>query len=295
MGKINRNESKLNRKVNVNSLKRHIFLVAFVLGIVTLDIRAYAAEQTPEQQAVTESEQQDGQSSGQQADSQDESVETGVEISGATMMYAVGNVNVRKEPNTTSEVLGELEAGTNIFAVELTDEGWYRVVYGGETGYIRGDFLAVFGNMDEWSASEPEPELEPEPIEDEDVANATKGDADNQAADITENDGAAENAEGGAADDAADASAEKQGKGKNNIVTILIIVTLVVVIFVYAVIQIVKENRNSEEKSEDESDEEDFNDELDDESDNEDSEYESEEEDYGDDEDIEIVDLDEDE
>ena len=61
----------------------------------------------------------------------------GKEITSSTMMQVLSKVNVRREPNTSAEVLGQLESGEKIFAVELTQEGWYQVAYNGETGYVR--------------------------------------------------------------------------------------------------------------------------------------------------------------
>lgn len=172
-------------KVNIKRLKRLFLMIIFAATLLTSDIEILAEEQGAATDAVT-----------------------GVEISVTTMMYAVDKAEVRKEPDASSEILGELEAGTNIFAVELTDEGWYRVVYAGETGYIKGDFLAVYSNMEAWAASEPEPV----PLE---------------------------------LPETADNGQEEQSSKKNNTLAILIII-LLVLIFVYAVIQIVRDNMKSD-------------------------------------------------
>lgn len=256
---VNKKNKKINKKVNLNSFKRFIVPAVFVLSLMTSYTGAHAAEQVPGQQTEQPQEQQAEQQTAT------EPAATGVEIPGTTMMYAVKNVNVRKEPNTSSGILGELEAGTNIFAVELTDEGWYRVVYGGETGYIRGDFLAIYENMADWSASEPEPE----PIEELD---------EDEAEDVTDSLG--DDAEGKAAENAeVIENKEEQSKGKNNIFTILIIVALVIAIFVYAVIQIVKDKANPGEDYDDEPEEEPYEEDFEDEPE----------------EDIEMIDLDGDE
>lgn len=73
-------------------------------------------------------------------------------ITSLTMMYAMEKARVWEEPDTSSRPVGWLEEGERIFAVELTGEGWYRVVLDGETGYIWKDFLAVYtteGDRDE--------------------------------------------------------------------------------------------------------------------------------------------------
>ena len=221
-------------KVNTKIFKELLFMAIFAVSLVTSDMKILAAEQEPS--ADTASEQSDEQMS----DSQNDAA-AGADISVTTMMYAVKNVNVRKEPNTSSEILGELEAGTNIFAVELTDEGWYRVVYAGETGYIRSDFLEIYSNMDMWVASEPEPV----PIDEQTIGDAADENIDDQAA---------ENMQGSAADSGSTATEEEQSSKKNNTLAILIII-LLVLIFTYAVIQIVRDNKKSDKGMEDESEE----------------------------------------
>lgn len=252
MVKSNKNKKKITKKVNMNSLKSIMLSAAFAAALIVSGVNVHAAENDPAQQ-----------------DSQGGSVAVGVEISTTTMMCTVKDVSVMKEPDAGSETLGELAAGTNIFAVELTDEGWYRVVYGGETGYIIGDSLAVYENMEAWLASEPEPEFDP----------------------VVEPDNAA---------------GEAQAGEKNNVFTILVIITLVISIFGYAVIQIVKDNKNPDEKagkaSKDESGEDDSDGEPEDDGQEDEEEYEGgwedddePEEDEESDADIEIMDLDGDE
>ncbi len=67
-----------------------------------------------------------------------------VSASGAQMMYALEKADVYSGPGTEYEVLGQMEEGEKIFAVELLEEGWYRVVYNGETAYVRQDALALY-------------------------------------------------------------------------------------------------------------------------------------------------------
>lgn len=74
-------------------------------------------------------------------------------IQAATMMEALDQANVRTAPDTGADILGQLEQGDKLFAVELTEEGWYRVVYEGETGYVRGDFLKIYSTED-WDTTE---------------------------------------------------------------------------------------------------------------------------------------------
>jgi len=70
------------------------------------------------------------------------------------MMQVASKVNVRKEADSESESLGQLEEGEMIFlAGDLTGE-WYPVLYQGQTGYIRQDFLVQYGSGDEALQSE---------------------------------------------------------------------------------------------------------------------------------------------
>lgn len=78
------------------------------------------------------------------------------EIQAVTMMEAAERVNVRSEPDAKSKVLGKLEKGERIFAVELTEEGWYRVVYQGETAYVKGDYLKIYGTSEGETSENPE-------------------------------------------------------------------------------------------------------------------------------------------
>ena len=52
------------------------------------------------------------------------------------------NLNLRKEPNTTSQVLTSLPNGTKVEVIEEVD-GWYKVSYKGHTGYVSGDYVKV--------------------------------------------------------------------------------------------------------------------------------------------------------
>lgn len=154
---------------------------------------------------------------------------TGVPIESTTLMYAVEKVNVRRGPGTDAEILGELAQGEMVFAVELLEEGWYRIVFGGETGYVRQDFLAVYGTAGEWAA--PEQPAEPNVAGQDSAASGkktVKGD--------DEIDDDAENAK-------TPASAKKAKDKKGNVSTIIIIAVAVLLILGYSVVQIVKERR----------------------------------------------------
>ena len=52
------------------------------------------------------------------------------------------NVNMRAKPDTTSSVLASYSTGTEMNIIGI-NSGWYKVVHGGNTGYIRSDLMTV--------------------------------------------------------------------------------------------------------------------------------------------------------
>lgn len=68
------------------------------------------------------------------------------ELQAAVMMEVLEKTDVFEEPDTGAQVLGQLEKGDRTFAVELEEGGWYRVVFQGVSGYIKGDILKKYGS-----------------------------------------------------------------------------------------------------------------------------------------------------
>ena len=52
-------------------------------------------------------------------------------------------VNVRKSPNTESEVLGKLYDKSAATVLEVTEDGWYRIVSGNVEGYVKAEYVVV--------------------------------------------------------------------------------------------------------------------------------------------------------
>lgn len=186
--------------------------------------------------------------------------ETGMEssagITSPTMMSVVKKVNVRRGPDTSEEVLGQLEEGDFIFAVELTEEGWYRVVYGGETAYVRQDFLEIY-SQEEWEEDTQDPtEIQgnnPEKISSEETSAEEKQVAGETAEDGSQREQADLNTPGQDVPESesdskkADSTSEKEeGKKeqKGGISNLVILAVVAVVILVYAAVQIIKEKRD---------------------------------------------------
>ena len=54
------------------------------------------------------------------------------------------SVNFRSQPNTSSSVLASLANGTTVSVVGVSG-GWYKVTYGGKTGYVHPDYITFSG------------------------------------------------------------------------------------------------------------------------------------------------------
>lgn len=164
------------------------------------------------------------------------------ELQTATLMEALEKVNIRSAPDGESQVLGQLEQYDRIFAVELTAGDWYRVVYQGETGYVRADYLKICGT-DGWDAPEAPADAIPsdEIIYPEEEIRKAEEEAEKRASEE-----AAEQSSAAAA-----AAREKQEaaaiKKRSTGITIGIYMGAVLLISAYAVYVIAKESKKAGE------------------------------------------------
>ena len=71
-----------------------------------------------------------------------------------------GGVNMRAKPDTSSSVLGTYSYGTVMNVIGL-NEGWYKVEYDGNTGYVRSDLMQIVSRSSSSGKSSPgsSPEL----------------------------------------------------------------------------------------------------------------------------------------
>ena len=163
-------------------------------------------------------------------------------------MYAVTKANVRSGPDASTESLGKLEEGEKIFAVELTEEGWYKVVFQGETGYVRADLLAVYGAQtgEETTDDEESQQWMPGTPIPEDVLQDITDDRENEQENNPENlqaEGENPDPENGDIDKQSGESGGEKKKGGGNISTFVILAAVVVIILIYGAIQIMKEKQ----------------------------------------------------
>lgn len=68
----------------------------------------------------------------------------------APALAASGTVNtggstlrVRSQAGTESEILANLNHGTQVEVLATVENGWYQISYGGIVGYVSSDYLVV--------------------------------------------------------------------------------------------------------------------------------------------------------
>lgn len=115
-----------------------IALIAIIAGVVML-VRAHRSKPTPNQ--VTQQTQSQMQDTTRNdvidvPDTQD------TQVAEMTYMWTTDGVNLRSEPNTDCDVVTVLEMGTQVRLIGEED-GWVKVSYNDQEGYIRADFLTT--------------------------------------------------------------------------------------------------------------------------------------------------------
>lgn len=68
------------------------------------------------------------------------------EDAGPKFATATTTVNVRKSDSENADKLGKVSAGTKLEVQEIQLNGWTRVSYEGQTGYIKSEFLSLIEN-----------------------------------------------------------------------------------------------------------------------------------------------------
>lgn len=58
-------------------------------------------------------------------------------------VYAIDNVNIRKEPREDAEKVGSAIAGQSFTRSGMTEDGWSEISYNGGTAYIKSEFLST--------------------------------------------------------------------------------------------------------------------------------------------------------
>lgn len=116
-----------------------VALVAIIIGLVML-VRAHKSDKTTQQmeQTQTQTQSEEWVPDVVEPETQTQTPEV-VEM---TYMWTTDGVNLRSEPNTDSAVVTVLGVGTQVRMIGEED-GWVKVSFNDQEGYIRADFLTT--------------------------------------------------------------------------------------------------------------------------------------------------------
>ena len=114
-----------------------VALVAIIIGLVML-VRAHKCDKATQQMEQTQTQSEEWVPDVVEPETQTQTSEV-VEM---TYMWTTDGVNLRSEPNTDSAVVTVLGVGTQVRMIGEED-GWVKVSFNDQEGYIRADFLTT--------------------------------------------------------------------------------------------------------------------------------------------------------
>lgn len=116
-----------------------VALIAIIIGLVML-LRAHKSDKATQQmeQTQTQTQSEEWVPDVVEPETQTQTQEV-VEM---TYMWTTDGVNLRSEPNTDSAVVTVLGVGTQVRMIGEED-GWVKVSFNDQEGYIRADFLTT--------------------------------------------------------------------------------------------------------------------------------------------------------
>ncbi len=116
-----------------------VALIAIIIGLVML-VRAHKSDKATQQmeQTQTQTQSEEWVPDVVEPETQTQTPEV-VEM---TYMWTTDGVNLRSEPNTDSAVVTVLGVGTQVRMIGEED-GWVKVSFNDQEGYIREDFLTT--------------------------------------------------------------------------------------------------------------------------------------------------------
>ena len=116
-----------------------VALIAIIIGLVML-VRAHKSDKATQQmeQTQTQTQREEWVPDVVEPETQTQTPEV-VEM---TYMWTTDGVNLRSEPNTDSAVVTVLGVGTQVRMIGEED-GWVKVSFNDQEGYIRADFLTM--------------------------------------------------------------------------------------------------------------------------------------------------------
>ena len=116
-----------------------VALIAIIIGLVML-VRAHKSDKATQQmeQTQTQTQSEEWVPDVVEPETQTQTQEV-VEM---TYMWTTDGVNLRSEPNTDSAVVKVLGVGSQVRMIGEED-GWVKVSFNDQEGYIRADFLTT--------------------------------------------------------------------------------------------------------------------------------------------------------
>lgn len=154
--------NKARKKRNKNDYERYLILAAIAIVVVVIIIFAGKAiakrvSAGAEKTAATEETGSQGEESDQltidakeaeeseaeaQAKKTEEEKKTVVDsYQNLGIVQVSGYLNVRKEPNTSADIVGKLMGDSACEILDSTQEGWYKISSGGIEGYIDSQYV----------------------------------------------------------------------------------------------------------------------------------------------------------
>ena len=116
-----------------------VALVAIIIGLVML-VRAHKSDKATQQMGQTQTQTQSEEWVPDVVEPETQTQTS--EVVEMTYMWTTDGVNLRSEPNTDSAVVTVLGVGTQVRMIGEED-GWVKVSFNDQEGYIRADFLTT--------------------------------------------------------------------------------------------------------------------------------------------------------
>lgn len=164
-------------------------------------------------------------------------------------VYAKSQVNVRSSWSTSSRILGTLQAGDAVTRTGIGSNGWDKVTYRGQTGYISTSYLTTTKPNDDKKDDEKKDDENKNNVANNETNKETNNEENNEAVNNTENNNVSneqtntlenEIQQGNIVNDVKD----EEEKGGFNFIIIGVIVIIVIGIIAIVVFEIFEKKKN---------------------------------------------------
>ena len=154
--------NKARKKRNKNDFERYIILAAIAVVVIVILLfagkaiakrvsagaeKTTAATETESQAedpgqlkiAAKEAEESEAEAQAKKTEEEKKAVVDSYQNLG--IVQVSGYLNVRKEPNTSADIVGKLMGDSACEILDSTQEGWYKISSGGIEGYIDSQYV----------------------------------------------------------------------------------------------------------------------------------------------------------